>query len=172
MRSWRTNYHNLCDNSTPLYRGMYIHVDKLSLSFAYPIPDGSSIHQPIFCCSSHSPDTCLHPVPQVLLPGSIGPSSVSLALHFSFLYYSPIKPWSCSSLCFPVFSLFIRSDFFHFKNKIHLFFKFYNALCGFLQWSDGHRSSLTYYGVGFTGWQMLGVTMATKWDTNGFGWGR
>ena len=29
--------------------------------------EGSSIHQPIFCCSSHSPDTCPHPVLHILL---------------------------------------------------------------------------------------------------------
>ena len=44
--------------------------------------DGSSIHQPIFCRSSHSPDTCPHPALHILLPRSFWPSSVSLAFHF------------------------------------------------------------------------------------------
>ena len=46
--------------------------------------DGSSIHQPIFCCSSHSSNTCPHSVLHILLPRYIWPSSVSLAFHFSF----------------------------------------------------------------------------------------
>ena len=45
--------------------------------------DGSSIHQSIFCCSSHSPDTSPHPVLHILLPRSLWPSSVSLAFQFS-----------------------------------------------------------------------------------------
>ena len=48
--------------------------------------DGSSKHQPIVCCLSHSPDTCPHPVLHILLPRSLWPSSVSLPFHFSFLY--------------------------------------------------------------------------------------
>ena len=45
--------------------------------------DGSSIHQRIFCCSSHSSDTSSNPVLNILLPRSFCPSSVSLAFHFS-----------------------------------------------------------------------------------------
>ena len=46
--------------------------------------DGSSIHQPICSCSSHSPDTCPHPVLHILLPRSLWSSSVSLVFHFFF----------------------------------------------------------------------------------------
>ena len=38
--------------------------------------DGSSIHLLIFHCSSHSPDTCPHPVLLILLSRSVWPSSV------------------------------------------------------------------------------------------------
>ena len=59
-----------------------------SPSSAYPFLDvAASILQPIFCCSSHSPDNCLHrTVLHIILPKYIWPSSVSLAFHFSFPY--------------------------------------------------------------------------------------
>ena len=55
--------------------------------------DGSSIHQPIFCCSSHSPNTCLHPVLHILLPRSF--FGLPLLL-WSFTFRSSI--W-CHFIC-------------------------------------------------------------------------
>ena len=46
--------------------------------------DGSSIHEPIFCCSSHSPDTCPHPVLHILLPTYLWPST------FILVFISPM----------------------------------------------------------------------------------
>ena len=50
-----------------------------------------SIHQPIFCCSSHSPDTCPHPVLHIFL------QNISLAFlcffglsHFLLVLLSPV----------------------------------------------------------------------------------
>ena len=48
------------------------------------LPPSSPLHQPTFCCSSDSPDTCPQPVLHNLLPRSLWPSSVSLAFYFSF----------------------------------------------------------------------------------------
>ena len=41
--------------------------------------DGSSIHQPIFCCSSHSPDTCPHPVLHTSRSSAVRPTLQTLA---------------------------------------------------------------------------------------------
>ena len=41
---------------------------------------GSSVHQPIFCRSSHSTHTCPHPVLHILLPRSFGLSLFLLVL--------------------------------------------------------------------------------------------
>ena len=62
-------------------RSMLLSLFRLSVSGRCCL-DGSSIHQPIFCCSSHSPDTCPHPVLHILLPISIWP--FTLAFHLSF----------------------------------------------------------------------------------------
>ena len=68
----------------------------ISLSLSLPFIhfqcclDGSSIHQPIFCCSSHSPDTCPHPVLHILLTRSLWPSSVPFPFNFLLLLVSPV----------------------------------------------------------------------------------
>ena len=73
--------------------------------------DGSSIHQPIFCCSSHSPDTSPGPVLDILLTITLWPSSVSFSIlsaesEFFRRLYLPV------SLAFTTFNmfLFIMSD--------------------------------------------------------------
>ena len=58
-----------------------IHNFRLCISWCWYL-DGSSIHQPVSCCSLHLPGTCSHPVPHTYLPSSLW--SVSLAFHFSF----------------------------------------------------------------------------------------
>ena len=56
---------------------------RLSVSGHWCI-DASFIHQPISCCSSHSPDTCPQPVTHILLPRYLWSSCVSYVFHFSF----------------------------------------------------------------------------------------
>ena len=78
---------------------------RFSVSRHYYL-DWYSVHQPIFCCSSHSPDICPHPVLHILLPMSHWSSSVCLAFHFSFsnlVFISPV---------FGVF-LYVRNNFFN-----------------------------------------------------------
>ena len=43
------------------------------------LPPSSPPHQPTFCCSSHSPDTCPHPVIHVSRPSAVRPTLQTLA---------------------------------------------------------------------------------------------
>ena len=44
------------------------------------LPSSSPLHQPIFCCSSHSPDTCPHPVLYISRSSAVRPTLQTLAL--------------------------------------------------------------------------------------------
>ena len=48
-----------------------------------PYLDGSFIHQPIFWCSSHYPDTCPHTVLHILLPRYFCPFTLPSSINFS-----------------------------------------------------------------------------------------
>ena len=43
------------------------------------LPSSSPPHQPTFCCSSHSPDTCPHPVLHISRPSADRPTLQTLA---------------------------------------------------------------------------------------------
>ena len=43
------------------------------------LPPSSPTHQPIFCCSSHSPDTCPHPVLHISRSSAVRPTVQTLA---------------------------------------------------------------------------------------------
>ena len=49
---------------------------------------GSSTRQPIFCCSSHSPVTCPHPVLHISRSSAVRPTLQSLAPIQSFTSFS------------------------------------------------------------------------------------
>ena len=44
------------------------------------LPSSNPPHQPIFCCSSHSPDTCPHPILHISRPSAVHPTLQTLAL--------------------------------------------------------------------------------------------
>ena len=52
------------------------------------LPPSSPPHQPTFCCSSHSPDTCPHPVLHISRPSAVRPTFQTLALIQSFISFS------------------------------------------------------------------------------------
>ena len=54
------------------------------------LPSSSPLHQPIFCCSSDSPDTCPHPVLHILLPGSLLPCCFFGLSLFLLILVSPM----------------------------------------------------------------------------------
>ena len=67
---------------TIIYSGSDFRVTYVNSLFRLPV-SRRSIHQPNFRCSSHSPNTCPHPVLHIILPRSWWSSSVSLAFYFS-----------------------------------------------------------------------------------------
>ena len=51
----------------------------LSVPLSRHLPPSSPPHQPIFCCPSHSPDTCPHPVLHISLSSAVRPTLQTLA---------------------------------------------------------------------------------------------
>ena len=79
---------------------------------AYSLPD---VVMPIFCFSSHSPDTCSHPVLHILLPrnhwtssvSSTFPSNIKLSSAIGVCYVSEIRRSNNRALDF---ELILRKD--------------------------------------------------------------
>ena len=72
------------------------------------LPPSSPLHQPIFCCSSHSPDTCPHPVLYISRSSTVRPTLQTLALIQSstsadLLLFVPLSRHSSSPLHQPIF---------------------------------------------------------------------